>query len=59
MKTVKSYVSALRSVNAFVFQNYGITIDRLTPDVALGYFLHLQEDKKVSYSTVRALPLCC
>ena len=54
MKTVTTYVSALRRVNAFVFQNYGITVDRLTPDIALRYFLHLREDKKVSYSTVRA-----
>ena len=54
MKTVKTYISALRRVNAFVFQNYGIPVDKLTPDIALRYFLHLQEDKKVSYSTVRA-----
>ena len=52
-QTVKAYTSALKTVHSWLYRNYGESVDAVTPDLALQYFLYLTEKAKASYSTVR------
>lgn len=52
-QTVKAYTSALKTVHSWLYRNYGESVDTVTPDLALKYFLYLTEKAKASYSTVR------
>ena len=52
-RTVKIYTSALRTVHHWLYDNHRASIDSLTPDLALQYFLYLVDTMKASYSTVR------
>ena len=52
-RTLKAYSSALKTVQNWLYGNYYETVDSLTSDLALKYFLHLTETAEASYSTVR------
>jgi len=52
-RTLKAYSSALKTVQKWLYGSYCETVDSLTPDLALKYFLHLTETEGSSYSTVR------
>jgi integrase/recombinase XerD len=52
-RTIKIYTSALRSVNTWIIDKYNVSVDQLTQDIALKYFLYLVDTIKASYSTVR------
>jgi len=52
-KTVKAYTSALKSVNTWVYKHFNITVDKITPEIAIRYFLYATEEKQLSYSTMR------
>lgn len=52
-KTVKNYTSALRSVHRWMHLNLGDSVDHITPEIALKYFLYLVDEAKASYSTAR------
>lgn len=52
-RTISAYKSALHSVNNWIYQKYSVTIDKLTPDMALQYFIYRNDVLRSSYSTVR------
>jgi len=52
-RTIKIYTSALKTVNVWLLKNYNISVETLTDDHALAYFLHLIDTIGASYSTVR------
>ncbi len=52
-RTVKIYTAALKSVHGWLKENYHISLDDLTSDIAVRYFLFLVETVSASYSTVR------
>ena len=52
-RTVKTYSSSLKTVNGWLFREYKKTIDDITSDMALKYFLFLVDVNKSSYSTIR------
>ncbi len=52
-RTLKVYTSALKTAHRWIYTNHHISIDLLTHEIALKYFLHLTETEKAAYSTVR------